>query len=452
MKSSPYITRYFIFLLTFFLLIAVVNSTVDPFGFFNLIRINGFNSPKTEIRKKDKLLKAVLVSRIRPEAVVLGSSRVAAGLNPDHPALRDYFPRYNLAIDGPDIYIIRRYLQHALANSVLKEVVIGLDFFAFNVRGKGYGTAPVIDQSLSVYPDGTRNLGFTKTVVTTTLFSLSAVSSAWHTLRDAPGFTGATTEPATGAKEFYFNGQRIDLAHETEDRKIIAVLQSLGRNILISKRFAQIERILLKRYLAGSQGEYFLEQGGRSSLDELRRIIRMCRNHGVDLRLFVSPVHARLLEVIRNTGLWPVYEQWKRELVRVASGDPDRGEPPVPIWDFSGYNTVTTEDVPAGRPLMKYYYDSSHYRQGVGDMILDRIFGREKEKSRLPADFGRPLTADSVERVLETIRMEQENYRKTHLKDVREIEWLARSANIDRKRFRLVGGSRPVGGRMIGRM
>jgi len=43
------------------------------------------------------------------------------------------------------------------------------------------------------------------------------------------------------------------------------------------------------------------------------------------------------------------------------------------LWDFSGYSSVTTEALPASgsHAEMEFYWDSSHFKDIVGDFVLD---------------------------------------------------------------------------------
>jgi len=446
---QSYLKKLFIFLAFFSALIAIFNAVVDPSGLFNLVRVDGVNSPKTETLKKEKLLKAMLVHKIKPEIAVLGSSRVAAGMDPNHRVFGDYFPRYNLGIGGSNIYAIRRYLQHVEANHSLKKVVIGLDFFGFNIKNKNFNHLETIDGKLAAYSDGARNIGYIKDVILSNLFSLSALSSAFDTLSHAPAYTGVIIEPLSGLQQAYYQGELLDFSQDVEEYKAVPVLKTLNRNRPPHEVFLETERGFVKGiYLLGVQREYYFESpdGRESSLDELRKIIHICKRSHIDLRLFISPVHARLLEAIRNIGLWPVFEQWKRELVNVSNEQYGTEEQVVPIWDFSGYNSVTSERVLDEGILMHYYYDSSHYRLAVGRMILDRMFGDELVESALPEDFGRILTPESVEDLLQTIRTEQSRYVVSHKKDVHDIETILQNEGVSRDNFKIMGGKRPVGG------
>lgn len=123
-------------------------------------------------------------------------------------------------------------------------------------------------------------------------------------------------------------------------------------------------------------------------------------------------------------GLWPKFEQWKRELIKILAEDSAAhpNERPFPLWDFSGYNTYTIEDVPPPgdtRAKMQWYWESSHYKKELGDKVLDKIFGIDRN---LPSDFGRQINADNIEQHLAWIRAQQQEYIKSHPADVQEIE------------------------------
>src|SRR5205823_3536266 len=113
-----------------------------------------------------------------------------------------------------------------------------------------------------------------------------------------------------------------------------------------------------------------------------------------------------------------------------------------PIWDFSGYNSITGEDVPPVQDVktrMHYYYESSHYTPATGDSVLDRIFGLKPNERSLPDNFGVLLTSRNIDAHLANIRYAREHYRQTHPEDVAEIEAIAREVT---KQKHCTGGIR----------
>ena len=52
-----------------------------------------------------------------------------------------------------------------------------------------------------------------------------------------------------------------------------------------------------------------------SKLGYLQRILEDCYRENTDVTLVFTPFHARLVESLRVVGLWPLFEQWKRDIV-----------------------------------------------------------------------------------------------------------------------------------------
>jgi hypothetical protein len=87
------------------------------------------------------------------------------------------------------------------------------------------------------------------------------------------------------------------------------------------------------------------------------------------------------------------------------------------LWDFSGYNSVTTE--PVATP-MQYYWDSSHFTERVGGWILTRVMGGT-ETGQIPADFGVSLTDENVEAHLAAVRADRDSYVRMHPQEAAEL-------------------------------
>ena len=155
-----------------------------------------------------------------------------------------------------------------------------------------------------------------------------------------------------------------------------------------------------------------------TSLDYLRRIVAFCRTHRIGLRIFLTPGHAHQLELDAAAGEWSAIENGKRALIELLTEDAARhpDQPPIPLWDFSGYSTITTESLPPsdGREEMRWYWDSSHFKEQVGDLVLDRVLDFRESDRSLPADFGVLLTPETIEPTLARIRVAQAAYRQQH--------------------------------------
>lgn len=362
----------------FLTMIAGFNGFFDPYEVLGTPTIKGLNQVKREKDIQVRLFKAVAVNRIEAKSLFLGSSRTEFGLDTHHPALILQQPGYNLAITGGNMYEVRRYFDHAIATQPeVKEIILGIDFFMFNQFREN--TPDFKEQRLE-----TRNL-FGGDLFEM-LLSKQAVISSLKTLKNSflrpnnPGFfyEDGRRNPESTIEQVYFNQGTIP-------------------------RFRMVLRDFLVR--PDMYGTYQLSP---DYLEDLQAIITTSQQRGIRLYLFISPSHAMQWEAIRVAGLWSEFEDWKRAIVNLS-----------PIWDFSGYNTMTTEAI--ANP-MQYYIESSHYRKELGDLVLNRILDYQPET--VPSDFGLLLTPTNLETHLEQIRRDRERWAKENPEWVEFVEGL----------------------------
>ncbi|HEX9179704.1 MAG TPA: hypothetical protein VF859_04860, partial [Burkholderiales bacterium] len=168
------------------------------------------------------------------------------------------------------------------------------------------------------------------------------------------------------------------------------------------------------------------------SLDYVERIVRFCREHHIDLRIYTTPSHARNLEISALAGSWPRLEDGKRRLVEILGRDAAAhpGQPEITWHDFADYSSITTEALPSGSGTdeMRNYWDSSHFKERVGDLVLDRVLGHGIPGRELPPDFGLRVTASSVEAHLAGVRQRQAAYRASRGEDVAALRALLAQA------------------------
>ena len=125
-----------IFYLVFglYLTVGVFNLTVDPYGIYNLVVIEGVNNVKPPWDSQERMVKTLQLRKLRPEGIILGSSRTGFGLDPEHVAWKlDSRLAYNLSMANMSVEEKYRLLKYANSLNDLKRVIIGLDFFAFNI-------------------------------------------------------------------------------------------------------------------------------------------------------------------------------------------------------------------------------------------------------------------------------------------------------------------------------
>ncbi len=114
------------------------------------------------------------------------------------------------------------------------------------------------------------------------------------------------------------------------------------------------------------------------AIKELREILHLADAHQIRLVLFINPLHKN---VFLDCGV--DFERYKRALSHLSG-----------FYDFSGLNSVTTDNY--------NYYETSHYRRNVGDLVIARIFNDRNIK--VPEDFGQWVTSENIGLHLRTLR------------------------------------------------
>src|SRR5258705_4944852 len=381
--------------------VASINAAVDPYLLFNMPRLAGFNDKKPSVESQERLMKAYEVVRAAPNGLILGTSRVAIGLDTAHAAWpAKARPVYNLGVAGADPFTSYRYLQHVLAHRDVTVVVLGLDFEYFLVGKKRDRSAPLAFESyLSVDRDGRWD-----------------PNRRWYHLRDLaePTLTLEALADSLATAKASRRGETLDVSpsgslSEAGFRRETAELGA-------APLFAQRNLYNIRTYRGRTFPQDGAGQADAPGLADLRAIIALCRARGIQLELFAQPMHADLLETLDLLGAWPAYEAWKRELVEVSRG----GAPgaAVRVWDFGGYDQYSTETLPESSDRgarLRWFLEPSHYTKALGSLILTRIFGGRE------MSYGGVLTAETIEARLADVRARRAAYHASRPEAVRPV-------------------------------
>lgn len=345
------------------LLVLGLNWFINPYGVTNSPKVKGVNWYKSATSENTRLYKAVDLTRQNAKTILLGASRIETGINPDHPGLRPYQPVYNLGLAGATLYEQRRYLEYAISNQPnLEMVILGIDFWFIAESKK---TNPSFSEALL------QNQGLNFIDFWQINYSLNTLIESKNTLIEN------------------FNGQ---VYKYHNDNGLIVNRSQYG---IYAKSFTQ--------FLAGhvNQKDYKISQ---LALDNLKLIKEICQENNIKLIVFITPPHATHIEGLYIAGFGDVIEQMKREIVKI-----------MPVWDFYDYNSITTEPI----DNVTNYWDISHYRLEVGDLILNRILGYPEQT--VASDFGVMITPDNVESEIAKMRVNRESWRQ---QDTKTIEYL----------------------------
>jgi hypothetical protein len=392
--TRAYCYKFLFAALMVFLGAALINLIADPYGIWGTPRITGLNTAKS-FGFHSRIAKYAEWSHWKksPSTILLGTSRTADGLRTEHAALQNSSV-YNMALSGQPIHESFVLFKHALKTGTLKRVVIGLDFFAFN----SYWAADVVDENRLIAGS---NFDL--------LFNTSTLTDSFSTLRQSfPGLNIINTSHA----------------HDTAENT-----KTAPNSIHMRLRFKEVEKIFVSYHRPYPHHLYAYDNAktGTHTLEDFRTLLSLAYANNIELHLFISPSHAWHWEGLANVGLWKNWESWKQELVKINKDEADKaGKPDYPLWDFSGYNSITTEEVPDQSALngMKWYSDSSHYNHPCGDLILDRIFAQTN--NAIPDDFGLLIDQHNIGRHLSDIREARKNYALSHASDILEMATLSR--------------------------
>ncbi len=374
------------------------NLVVDPYWVFAIVEREGFNAKKSAYHRHVATGSTYIVQRKKPAALILGISRAKRGLDPGHPGW-DRQPVYNLGIPGAPIYQISRHFQHADAGHPVEQVVLALDFMAFNALLDP--TSDFDEARLASVRGGGRPIGWYGDMFRF-LFSGDALRASILTLLS----------------------QKEPLRYLPDGRELI---REKGRQGVRQTFKNKLVFYLSGVFLRGQCKEHRFDHpdGDKNSLSAFRDILELAYSRNIDMRMLISPNHAWMAETISILGLWPQFESWKRQLVNINEAvAKEHGAPPFPLWDFSGYTSLTMEQVPPKKERdarMTWHQEPSHYKVALGNLVLDRVFGYNHPERTVPDDIGNRLTGSTIEAHLEQVREKQRQYRQEHPSDIREI-------------------------------
>lgn len=379
-------------------MIMVLEVIVDPYAQFNLLVLEKVNKFKTSALLNERVYKTNRVNHTEPDFLILGTSREDFGIDPND--LNFPGKSYNGATVSQSYRESRMTLEHLHSiHRYPKHVLLGLLYESADI----YAPLPSDYNEERLYGGTLSSVKY--------LFTLNMVRAVLKTL--SSNLRGADQNREGYAE----NGVALPVQFEGS-------LSSYGQHQLFKENekhyFAdQHHRLPLCKANALDDPE-----SGYSRLDEIRELIRLAYSEKSDLKLFIGPAHARQWQTIKESGLWNNFEQWKRRIVAIVEEEAVRaGTAPFQIWDFSGYNSITTEPLPPESDKtarIKYYYESSHYTPAAGSLVISRIYHGEMSPS-VPDDFGVLLNSENLDRHLTDIRSQQILWERQHLSDVREI-------------------------------
>lgn len=350
--------------------IAATNYALDPY------LLHQWDTPPVQRLRQpvEKLIawgKAYAIAVYRPDTIYLGNSRTELGLAVPAGGQARVF---NAALSGSTLGDAIRMLGHARRAGPVRRVVWGIDAPSFTLAiGNSDLEAGILAQ------DGNY-------LARRVLVDLQRAVSVDMTQESLDLLRGRAETVCRASLAAYGQRDNACMAHR------IAGWGGTGA-------------------VVGARTREFLRGAGPApgALAALERAMTTACD--VEWRLYINPTHAMTIDALYWSGKDARYEQWLRGLaslgrrVRHAGCD-------VRIYDFAGFNGVTSEPVPrdGDRADMRNYWETSHYRDHVGAAILARLAGGPAA----PDGFGAELLPETIDARIAGLRRSRTAYLSGH--------------------------------------
>lgn len=350
--------------------VAAINYALDPFLIhqWGTAKLQRLRQP---VEKLNAWGKTYAMAVYRPEAIYLGNSRTELGLAVAPQGAERVF---NAALSGATVGDALRMLGHARELGPLRRVVWGIDAPSFT-------------------------LAIGNTELETGLLAQGEGYLARRMLMDLQR-----------SVSFDMSRASLDLLAGRVPAVCRASLAQFGQRDGACLRH-RIDGWGGTAEVVGPRTREFLRGEGPADGTFAALEQAMRRDCTIQWRLYVNPTHAMTIDAMYWSGRGGQYEHWLARLaalgqrLRAAGCD-------VRIFDFAGFNAVTTEQVPrsGSRAEMRHFWETSHYRESVGAAILARLAGGPQAAD----GFGVELVPATVAARIARLRAARADYLNTH--------------------------------------
>lgn len=366
MKKKPeyyFLSVFFICSLSAMSALGFFNYLIDPYAYFLTASFQGINEKKIPATSQERFEKAIQVMSKKPQAIMLGSSRVRAGFPTTYYSQLTGQSAYKAAFSGARFNEIFAYFEHALNNQEnLKAVFIGLDFFSFS-------------KNLSVVSE----------------FSEERIRRTYPLMNDFFKllFSQTTLKYSLATLKHNRDPKKFEISNRTHVKVDEGDYVDLGVSMIESPQdFLKAEKRVIF-------DEYAIDP---LKVEMFKKIVQTCREKNIDLKIVFLPSHVHYWEAIYQCQRWQDFEQLKRQLCAIH-----------PIYDFSGFSELNAEPL-SKESVGTYFFETSHFTPHYGRAILDKIYGVD-DRCRNTGFF---LTPTTVEEHLKTIREQRNAWVEKH--------------------------------------
>ena len=400
MSNKKYTIIFLVFFSLSLSMIGTLNYLVNPFDIFSMKKISGFNERKPESNQRQRLSKTYIIEKSCHENLIMGNSRALA-ISSDYNAWPNS-KAYNYAITNASMYEMFRYFQHALASCKIRTVILNLDFIMFE-KTAGHAEQ-FIENRLKVTAKGNSTNWRVKAYLTDSipaLFSLTAFNASINTINNQ------NNEQKTKFKCSAPQHDHFKIAAKGGHHPYM-----IETNRRVIKEFTQNHTLT----------DYQL------ALRHYENFIKMAYKNNIQLILSITPSHASFYELLQLTKFKNHFNNWLKNIISINEKTAiSFNKPAFNVYNFSGYNSFTTERIPAINNIetgMSWFWESLHFKKELSYHMLDRIFDHERADCPTPSDFGVKINSINLASYTKQQIKHRQKYLKSHPDIIRQThDW-----------------------------
>jgi len=363
---------------TIFLFFITISTQiiVDPYGIFKITHIDGINDKTYLNKSKGRIENSLHLKIYDYETIIMGTSRAQVGIDISNINFENTNV-YNASLSGTYFQELSKVLSSILdQQKELQHLIYGIDFYTFVYTNGEYER---FDESLFN----------SKNYVLPTLIKKLL---SWGSVTD---MIKSIYLNRTHSKQRYWTSGQIHTEMIKRNHK---------------KLFNKTVDSYIQTYSFYKESPYILKM--------FEKTMKAYAKKGVDISLFISPIHAHQLVLIESSGLLDDYYTWMKNITSIIHKINNEYHSNIKLFNFSGFNSITTEIIPSNaQTQMKYYNESSHYKMITGDLILDKIYNNSGV-----IDFGIVLTPENVDKHLLLIEKDRKKYYNDFPNEIDEIK------------------------------
>lgn len=340
-RSKRYLVSTLGLMLALTAVLALTNFAVDPYGIYREWE-EGDVFPASGTY--ERLHKTERIKRVKPDVLILGTSRANIGIDPDE----EFFPGltpYNAGASAATIREHRLMLEYAYRVRPLKKVVLSLDLLSFNTKrpdNRHFKEHRVAPGALSPQNSFFNTYG--------TIFSFDTLTVVAKHLRYVESIHRQSYPEANGHK------QNDKAAWIAKKRGVHSFFRLSPNSHMYPENFSYA----------------YSDTPGDTTFQDFRAILEFCAEKNIELYIYIGPMHKIHLDMFVDHGMQDIRENWKKKLVEIARPFG------VPLWDFSTYHDIAMEPLPPEddtETQMRWFWDTDHYKTEAGDIVMRKILG-----------------------------------------------------------------------------